>query len=116
MHTVKFLRGTVEKIIDKSPIQSRFVRNLQFLDPSFLVKEPSKALINFQRARDMMVDLKRIQADNCDLFKAEFVELQVLVYEKKGVSTDFDFSAEGLDVFSGRAVGANPCFKMLQYQ
>lgn len=101
-----FLRATVGKLIEKTPIAYSLARNLCCLDPIHIVTEKEASCARFKIVLKKLVECKRVDIHDCDILLSqysEFTERATQVH--KSEFEDFDFTDQRLDAFLQKHIG-----------
>ncbi|GFR96068.1 peptidase M20 domain-containing protein 2 [Elysia marginata] len=96
--TQKFLKAVCQKVVEKSPLNSKLVRNLQWLDPVCMVQDASTCKTQIRAALNYLVDLGRLDSDICDTVLEEYNFFLSLAEERKFIFDSFSAN-EDLSIF-----------------
>ena len=66
MECKDFLAKTASKLLDKTPINYRLVRNMSCLDPRLMASEKEGCVNKMKRVLAILVEAHRLKADECD--------------------------------------------------
>ena len=89
----RFFKILIQRLLEKSPIKSHLVRNLQWLSPHFLNRCPSQALTQFRETINCLVDSKRFCVELCDSAISEMAQF----IERYSAGIQFDHETDRLD-------------------
>ena len=67
-----FMSVLVNKLLLKCPIHYTLVRNITCLDPREMVKGRHKCLPKLKRCLEILVECKRVGAENCDIILRQY--------------------------------------------
>ena len=68
----EFLRAVVQKLLEKSPIKCKLVRNLKWMQPKAIVEDLNGCLKQLEITLSCLVAINRVNADDCDTIKSQF--------------------------------------------
>jgi hypothetical protein len=94
--TKKFLVAMVQKILEKSPIKYRLVRNLSCLDPAILCRDPEHAVSRFKRVLHALLEANRVRRDHVDDLVESFSNFAIDM-KKNAAFISFDYLKDDLD-------------------
>ena len=87
----EFLRAVVQKLLEKSPIKCKLVRNLKWMQPKAIVEDLNGCLKQLEITLSCLVAINRVNSDDCDTIKSQFLQWHTsVVSENSYVFQSFD--------------------------
>ena len=99
------LKTFVQKVKTKSPIHRTLARNMACINPTVMVKEPSKCKSMFKKVLKCCLDADMLQNEECDKITAQFSTF-ILDISKNATFKEFKICEHRLDeLFSNSLKG-----------
>lgn len=109
-----FLRAVIQKLLEKSPIKCKLVRNLKWMQPKAIVEDLNGCLKQLDITLSCLVAINRVNADDCDTIKSQFLQWHTsVVSENSYVFQSFDTSSHRLDTLFKEHLGNSTAYTEL---
>jgi hypothetical protein len=109
MECTAFLLGIIQKVIEKSPLKSRLVRSLGWLQPKCISEDCSGCVKQLDITLNCLASLGRVSPDSCDSIKAQFIQWQsTTVSSNSAIFESFNSTTNRLDDFYNEYLGNMP--------